>query len=709
MSQSDPTHVDISGSDVWLGDVSVDDVAAHYASDADATGADDATDARSEANPKALPGPFPGPFPGPIPLPKRPVSGRYLGTSGSYRLELRVDVDRARPTHRISGDFFQISGGTTAYAGSFVVNAPTITVTSTEITIKGLGSFTFGAGAPVVKVVIARRSILQPQAPAMLQFFTTGGAPGASYNTAFQSIHFRSVRFETDRVSDVSTPVFNTYNTGTQPSGGPARNLSVAGAYAEAGIELVATGGSDIINIGAAGPNAKWSNAELHASMQAHFTLWQDTPQWAVWQVVAQLHDLGPGLYGIMFDQQGKQRQGCAVFHQGIGGTTAAKQRLQLYTYVHELGHSFNLLHSWQKSLATPPSPNRPLSLSWMNYPFNYPAPGGEATYWNNFAFQFDTEEIIHLRHAYLNNILIGANNFAVGSALGQDVMSDPVRDESGLTLTLSTHKRKFALGEPVVVELALGTNDSKGRRVHTWLHPNCNLVQIVIQRPNGSLQAYEPLIDHLVGQRESVIGRTDVIRDSAYIGFGHDGFYFDQPGNYQLRASYMALDGSVVLSNMMNLRVAYPVTAAEEELAELFTGDEQGTLLYLLGSDSEALRHGNAAFAEVVDKHGRHPMAMYARLVLGSNAGRDFKTITNDGGDRLNLRKARTAESTEMLTAVAGSGVLDPVSAGQALAKLAEVQVRAGDQEAASATLNKIQRLPQKRERERAAETRAH
>jgi hypothetical protein len=63
---------------------------------------------------------------------------------------------------------------------------------------------------------------------------------------------------------------------------------------------------------------------------------------------------------GIMFDQLGPQRQGCAVFHQGIGGTTADKLRLQLYTYVHELGHCFNLLHSWQKSLATPPGTNRP-------------------------------------------------------------------------------------------------------------------------------------------------------------------------------------------------------------------------------------------------------------------------------------------------------------------------------------------------------------
>lgn len=84
-----------------------------------------------------------------------------------------------------------------------------------------------------------------------------------------------------------------------------------------------------------------------------------------------------PNLYGTMFDQKGKQRQGCAVFHAGIGGATADKLRLQLYTYAHELGHCFNLLHSWQKSLATPPQADRPTALSWMNYPWLYPSGSG--------------------------------------------------------------------------------------------------------------------------------------------------------------------------------------------------------------------------------------------------------------------------------------------------------------------------------------------
>ncbi len=624
-----------------------------------------------------------------IPIPLSSVSGRYRAM-GVIQLELRVDVDRARPMNRVSGDFVQIIGGTTTYYGSFVVSSLAITTTSAQIVIKGLGNFTFSAGAPVVQVTIPRRFIFQPPAPATVQFFTTSGSPGATYLCAFENSYFRTVRIETDWVSDVTTPVFNTYNTGSLPSGGAARTLSVISAYAEAGIEMIPTSGNNVINIVDAGANTTWSNAELHASMQKHFTLWKDLPQWSVWELVARQHDLGSGLYGIMFDQQGKQRQGCAVFHQGIGGTTADRRRLQLYTYVHELGHCFNLMHSWQKQYATPPLPNRPKSLSWMNYPWNYPD-GGAAVFWSKFAFQFDNEEIIHLRHAFRNNIIMGGNDFIVGAALGREVMADPIRDESGLALSISTHQRNFALGEPVVLELALKATDTRGRRVHTWLHPNCGMVKIVIRKPNGTIVAYEPIIDHLVDKRESFIGRDETVQDSAYIGYGKGGLYFDQPGHYLIRAVYAALDGSQVMSDILQVRVRYPVTAAEEELADLFMGDEQGMLLYLLGSDADSLQNGNNAFDEVLAKYPKHVMANYARLVKGINASRTFKIVTEDNENRLVVRPAQLEQSAELLMTVADASVVDPVTKQMILIDLAHVQTASGDDKSAKLTMHKV------------------
>ena len=73
-----------------------------------------------------------------------------------------------------------------------------------------------------------------------------------------------------------------------------------------------------------------------------------------------------------MFDQSGRQRQGCAAFHSVIGGTSNEAQRAMLRTYVHELGHCFNLYHSHHKEFMNPPQPNRLDALSWMHYPQEY-------------------------------------------------------------------------------------------------------------------------------------------------------------------------------------------------------------------------------------------------------------------------------------------------------------------------------------------------
>lgn len=689
MFTSDPTFEQILDEVVYPGDYSLEETLSGATAEAGApepTQNRDVSPSEKDVPVPITPIPVTSDFPGPVTKRKRPVSGRYEGTLGSFRIELRVDVDRTRPMNRLSGDFFQVSGATTIYYGSFIVHAVIVTVTQTAVTVKGTGIFTFVASATVVQVTIPRRTIFQAQAPASLQFFTAGGTSGALYTCSFTSAFFRTVYLETDSVSDMTTPVFDSYTTGSLPSGGSSRSLSVVSSYAEAGVQMIPTAGSNVINITAAGANASWSNAELHSAMVSHFTLYQNQARWAVWQLVARLHDLGSGLYGIMFDQEGKQRQGCAVFHEGIGGVTNEKLRLQLYTYVHELGHCFNLLHSWQKSLAVPPQPNRPNSLSWMNYPWNYPE-GGAAAFWSNFAFQFDNEEVIHLRHAFRSNIIMGGSNFTSGSALGREVLPDTVRDDSGLRLTISTHQESFALGEPVVLEIELGTTTTGSRKVHSWLHPNFGMVKVVIQKPNGEVVTYEPLIDHLVGARDAVINGTLPVKDSAYIGFGKGGFYFGQPGQYLIRAVYAASDGSEILSDMIRVRVRYPVTAADASLADLFMGQDQGTLLYLLGSDSEFLRNGNAAFDEILDRHGKHPMANYARLIKGINAARDFKTI--HGESTVTVRDAQLVESTKLLATAATSKVLDSVTTQMTLSNLAEVQVRSGDETAARKTLD--------------------
>jgi hypothetical protein len=599
---------------------------------------------------------------------------------------LRVDVDGAKPLKRVSGDFYSVTGATTTYFGSLIVNAPTINVTATQVIIEGMGAYTFAASFPKIRVTIPRVSILSPPAAATVQFFNAANAPGASYTCAFVSQFFRTVQIEQDFA--LGTTLFNSYNTGALPSGGPARDLSVVKAFAEAGIEMQIAGITNTV-IGGAGPDAKWDDNELHNAMEVQFSLWKNDPQWKVWLFLATSH-VG-GYRGIMFDLKGKHRQGCAVFHDAVKGADAVNQRGQLRTYVHELGHCFNLLHSWQKSFASPPAPNRPASLSWMNYPQNYP--GGTPAYWAAFPFQFDDLELIHLRHAFRNNIVMGGNNFTVGAA-DCDLRSfdDPIADASGLKLDIHS-RRRFAYSEPVVVEIKLSATDTRGREVSPHLHPNEGRVKIGIRKPNGQVTLYEPLIEHCAEDEIITLdAASPSITASAYIGYGRDGFYFDQAGIYQIRAIYHAVDGSLIYSNPISLRVGHPVTANDEAVAEAYLTEETGTLFYLLGSDSEFLRRGNDALDEVIEKHGKHQLAVYAELVKGMNLSREFKRLTPE--KKVVTREPEYQAAARYLSSVAdseASRLIDPTTMDMALNQLAATQEAMGDEKAAKATLKRV------------------
>jgi hypothetical protein len=601
---------------------------------------------------------------------KAPVHGLYRGSAGASSCDLRVDVDGPRATNRLSADFYSSSGATLTYVGSLRVDVPQVTWTDELVTIAGTGTFTFHTEAPKVKVTIPRVDAGAPSASATLEFFANAGRPGAVYVCTFASSHFRTVLLEED-VQDGVTP-FHSYNTGSLPSGGPARDLTVISAYAEAGIEIQSTGQSNVIS--AAG-NAAWSDAELHAAMQANFSRFVDAPQWASWLMHARLHDKGPGLYGLMFDQRGRQRQGSAVFYESLAGSSADRQRLQLFTCVHEFGHGFNLLHSWQKSLGRPPAPNRPAALSWMNYPWNFR--GGPAAFWSAFAFQFDDQEIVHLRHAFREGIVMGGNPFAAGSALGHDAgWGDPERDESGLRLSLVA-PRSVPYGVPVTVDLALHGTTERGRVVPNVLGPRPGSVDIVIRQPGGSSVVFAPLLLHCRGDdgRQRLRAGDEPVRDSAFIHYGEDGFVFDQPGRYTLKARYAADDGSSVLSELATLLVQTPVSEADNEVAELAFGEEQGILMSVLGSDDPSLRSGNDALMEIIERHPGHAAAAAARVVLGTNAAREFKAVQHDGS--VSVRSPQTEDAVRLLGDVfdldtvrsAASGADDAEAARQAAA----------------------------------------
>jgi hypothetical protein len=358
---------------------------------------------------------------------------------------------------------------------------------------------------------------------------------------------------------------------------------------------------------------------------------------------------------------------------------------------VHELGHAFNLLHSWQKNLATPPQPLGPDGgfgdLSWMNYVQNF-RPGGEQGYWAAFPFQFTDPELVHLRHGFFRDVAMGANAFGTGAA-EIEPFEQPVEDHSGLRLELRA-KESFELGEPVVVELKL-VCAGEPRVTHGHLHPDTEFTQVSITQPGGRTVLYRPMIRHCVDASPDI--RLDegnpALYRSAYIGHGRDGHYFQQPGEYQVRAQYIAADGSRIVSPACLVRVRFPVTRDDHQVAELMLGEEQGKLFSLLGSDSPALRSGNLALDEVIDRYGDHRLATYARMVKGLNAESEFKALTAD--KRLRVRPPDPKQGIEHLTRVVQEATIDNITLNLVMRRLARAQARQGDLGRANAVVDQM------------------
>ena len=106
--------------------------------------------------------------------------------------------------------------------------------------------------------------------------------------------------------------------------------------------------------------------------------------------------------------------------------------------------------------------------------------------FWTAFPFRFDAQELVHIRHAFRNDVIMGGNPFGTGAAL-EDLESwrEPVEDRSGIRLELAAPP-SFAFGAPVTVEVKLTSADERGVLVTKHIRPRNGNVEIAIAQPGG-------------------------------------------------------------------------------------------------------------------------------------------------------------------------------------------------------------------------------
>jgi hypothetical protein len=597
--------------------------------------------------------------------------------AGRAALDLRVDIDERHANSpvlkKVSADEYQVFSfawpggnriGWRVYRESWIIDTPDVRWSRCQVVVSGRVRYWKGGHATTAARITIPWSNGLIRA-ASVELTETGGT-SRSFSCRRTSDAFRDVSLEIDVCSSVNqaplVPTYDTHSHATRPPDLPQRTLTIEETYREAGLAVTLDPTHTAIDDSAAG-FSRWSPAELHDAMETHFSRYSSSwPSWQLWGLMAGTFD-SPSVGGIMFDArsafggagEAPERQGFAVFRSHpwfadlVDGTPADRDqawamRHFLYTWVHEAGHAFNFLHSWDKS--------RPDAASWMNYDWRYDSRNGAGSFWSDFRFRFDDEELIHIRHGDRSAVIMGGDPWATGGHLESPPTAFQMSDDGAPLELLLRSKGYFEFLEPVEVELRLrNLLVDTSIEVDPELNPEFGSTIIYVQGPSGHIVQYAPILCKLAVTDTLTLQPTatsmegaDRHSQSVFLSYGSQGFYFDAPGEYRVRAIYQGVGDLLVTSNTLVVRVGRPMTEDQDRLAQDFFTYPVGMSLYLEGSRSPHLEAGMDVLREVAEQFKDQSAGAKAALTVANSLGRAFYRVQEKGRKRAMVRTHQAA-----------------------------------------------------------------
>jgi hypothetical protein len=556
-----------------------------------------------------------------------------LPTLPNRRDELRLDVDGLYPQNAASGT--QSSGLTQVV--HWIANL------SAQGTDHWVGAIWFREGATAtfrytsVDIRVSRAP--SPSSQTAMVTYSGGGSPSRTTKYQYVSPYFHPIEFEFDAAAGITgVTSIKTGDHPTRPAGLPLEALSLETVYRRAGFDVTKSGGDSIVPLAGAGADAVWSNQEMHDAMQVYWSRFAPKAQWSVWVFFAALHEQGQSLGGIMFDDIGpNQRQGTAIFENafiaqapsGDAAPDAWVRRMRFWTAAHEMGHTFNLAHSWQKSLGTTwiPLTDEPSALSYMNYPYRVP-PGPQNVFFQGFEYRFSDAELLFMRHAPYRFVQQG--NALWFDHHGFQGASAQVDSAFRLDVRVNRPKAQFEFLEPVVVELKLSNVSGEPKLIPENLLQNNDRQTVIIKKEGGMARQYLPFARYCFQERQTVLSPDQPLYDSLFVGAGRNGWDLAEPGNYTIQVA-LHLDDEDVVSAPLKIRVAPPHGYDEEHLAQDVFTDQVGRVLAFDGSS--VLEPANDVLREVTGKLPERRVAVHARIALGNAVAGRRKRLEVGGG----------------------------------------------------------------------------
>ncbi len=602
-------------------------------------------------------------------------SGLYTTAVSQYLIELRLDVDGDFPQNQVS---VSLIGATPIHLIAEVTRLA-------EDQWQGPIWYRFpeGAGFPFSgqepdQIRVAWLHDVDEML--VVCSFLQEGRTLAEFCLNRQSGAFRELELELDTEQGVEAVTRLNLLPFRETTQDPGRDLVEVGqVFAETGLNVRYTTEADLVPAHEAGANRAWSAAELNDVM---IDAWSRSknPAWSIWAFSAGRFEDATGrfTFGIMFDINGEhQRNGCAVFHKTIDTyyarrSLAERNRIKFRTLIHEIGHSLNLAHSWQKTLGRrwhAGVANDRFDAGFMNYPRFY-ADGGENGYWRDFQYRFSDQELVFLRHAPEAFVKpSGAAWFAAHGARTMDPTSLPtVQERRFLTrdfsLTLRVHRSAtvFEFMEDARVELKL-TNHSR----HTRLVPVDALdgnhhLQVAVTRLGGRAQPVKPFYQTCHQAELLALAPGDSFYASLPIARGVGGWVIDEPGDYRAVVSLdfvcASIEGEplpVHLDAALDFRVVPPHYSRRREAYRLAQDyfHEDVARTYAVGG-TRLLVHVNDLFAEMRGRFPAANAATQARWAAAAPLIQPFQTLEwVDGQRRLSVKNRDLDLAQEVVTAL--------------------------------------------------------
>jgi len=642
-----------------------------------------------------------------------PLSGVYVRPRPGQPLlggdELRLDVDGSLPQMVASG----VQRSSSGQQLHWVARLSRVGADSWQ------GGIFYKDGAAsllphtTLRIRVSRSGALGNQEAEVT--FDGTGAGALTHVYQFKDVYFDRVEFEFDATADAH-PVYqiDTRDHPNRPSDLPLEPLTIEDVFRRTGFNVSISGGGSVVPIAGAGIDRVWSDTEMHDAMQVAWSRFADRPQWALWVFSAALHEEGGDLGGIMFDSDPSRRphrQGTAIFTEsfikdapaGDPAPAAFIRRTRFWTAVHEMGHAFNLAHSWQKSLGTSwiSVPNESEARSFMNYPLR--VAGRETAFYSTFRYRFSDQELLFMRHAPRRFVQMGNADWFDDHAFENAATS--AEPELKLELRLNRQKPVLDFLEPAMVELKVTNVSGDPMVVDAHLLQDVDNLTLVVKRDGVPARVWQPFARRCMRPKKVALAPGESLYHPLFTAVGSGGWLVAEPGWYTLQASLELASGEDVVSAPLRLKVLPPRGYEDEVLAQDFFTQGVGRLLAFDGTREASLDGAADTLRLALARDASRPVAAHAAIALAMPLRRSGKVLR--GAHRIERVEAIAAQPEDAQKLLQGALSVDSNQAARTLGHieyreyaetLAGSLADTGDVNAAHSVVNQLESTLQRR-----------